>query len=619
MNSRKRPQPSRSSGQKFSKKLKEDEDMARTYEDFVEAFMAPGDKPDKGIQFTQGGVVNPVTNKMESAMDKGNVKQPNTLIQIGTLPNQGQSRQQEKKNDQLDGKYLTEGNIKKSKQQQPRKIDQILENIMRENDMRKQQVQQQKQAQQQQQQQSHLQQSFQLQQQQQQQIKGTDCTIESGTGDAAMEESDAGSTNLWIGNLAPEVDETVLLREFGRYGKISSVKVMWPRDEEQRQRQRNTGFVAFVDRDQAAEAKDALNGQVLFDQEIKVSWGKSVPVRGAGVTPQQTLAYSAALANGNVTQIEIPTDDRVRYIIDTVAKYVTQDGSDFEILLMQKECKNDSFAFLFNVNCPEHKYYRWRILSLANKDSFRSWRTEPVIPVKHGSYLLPPAVIGAQSTQKNATAAQKGGALSSAPTRATRKLSESERDKFLQILKNLKAERSYVREAMCYALDNSEAVEEVVNILHQMVSQQDTPVNMVVCLFVVSDILHNSATTVAPNASRFREGFQAVLPDMFAEMCKHLWVDGENQDAHVQKSQLKQSILRVLQAWETWRVFPEDFIEELRAKVEGNHQVEQDIIGKKRKQEDEEMEEQDIYEQGQQRQETLVVRQSLCNNNPAGR
>jgi U2-associated protein SR140 len=42
------------------------------------------------------------------------------------------------------------------------------------------------------------------------------------------------------------VDEEVLKREFGRFGPIASVKIMWPRDEEQRRRARNSGFVAFM-------------------------------------------------------------------------------------------------------------------------------------------------------------------------------------------------------------------------------------------------------------------------------------------------------------------------------------------------------------------------------------
>jgi hypothetical protein len=41
------------------------------------------------------------------------------------------------------------------------------------------------------------------------------------------------------------------MREFGRFGPIGSVKIMWPRDDEQRRRGRNTGFVSFMVRARA--------------------------------------------------------------------------------------------------------------------------------------------------------------------------------------------------------------------------------------------------------------------------------------------------------------------------------------------------------------------------------
>lgn len=62
----------------------------------------------------------------------------------------------------------------------------------------------------------------------------------------SFDDGDPFTTNLYVGNLAPEVDEEVLKREFLRYGDIASIKVMWPRDEDQRRRARNCGFVAFM-------------------------------------------------------------------------------------------------------------------------------------------------------------------------------------------------------------------------------------------------------------------------------------------------------------------------------------------------------------------------------------
>ena len=48
------------------------------------------------------------------------------------------------------------------------------------------------------------------------------------------------------GNLSPDIDEEVLKKEFGRFGPLASVKIMWPRDDDQRKRGRNCGFVAYM-------------------------------------------------------------------------------------------------------------------------------------------------------------------------------------------------------------------------------------------------------------------------------------------------------------------------------------------------------------------------------------
>ena len=56
---------------------------------------------------------------------------------------------------------------------------------------------------------------------------------------------------------------------------------------------------------------------------------------------------------------------RARFIIDSVATYVMVDGCPFEQALMSREANNPEFMFLFDLGCPEHAYYRWRLYSLA--------------------------------------------------------------------------------------------------------------------------------------------------------------------------------------------------------------------------------------------------------------
>ena len=49
----------------------------------------------------------------------------------------------------------------------------------------------------------------------------------------SLDDGDPTTTNLFVGNIAPTVDEQTLMNEFVRFGPIASVKIMWPRTGEQ--------------------------------------------------------------------------------------------------------------------------------------------------------------------------------------------------------------------------------------------------------------------------------------------------------------------------------------------------------------------------------------------------
>jgi U2-associated protein SR140 len=76
----------------------------------------------------------------------------------------------------------------------------------------------------------------------------------------SFDDGDPQTTNLYVGNLSPKVDENFLLRTFGRFGPIASVKIMWPRTDEEKRRQRNCGFVSFMNRADGQAAKDEMQG-----------------------------------------------------------------------------------------------------------------------------------------------------------------------------------------------------------------------------------------------------------------------------------------------------------------------------------------------------------------------
>jgi len=50
---------------------------------------------------------------------------------------------------------------------------------------------------------------------------------------------------LYVGNLSPEVSERMLAAVFSKFGALRLVKLMLPRNEDERRRRRNCGFVKF--------------------------------------------------------------------------------------------------------------------------------------------------------------------------------------------------------------------------------------------------------------------------------------------------------------------------------------------------------------------------------------
>ena len=65
---------------------------------------------------------------------------------------------------------------------------------------------------------------------------------------------------------------------FGQFGDLYSIKIMWPRTQAERSRQRNTGFVCFENREDAEDAMESCNETDPFNvgRHLMMKWGKNV-------------------------------------------------------------------------------------------------------------------------------------------------------------------------------------------------------------------------------------------------------------------------------------------------------------------------------------------------------
>ncbi|KAH9625865.1 hypothetical protein KSS87_008003 [Heliosperma pusillum] len=594
--------------EKEAKKKRAEDETARLYEEFIESFQgedAPGSKA-----FVRGGLINP-NEKAKADSEGGNSKDGVSGSKKGSRyvpsflppPMAMKTRESEREVGIFSGRYLLlcTGKLlisvvfgplqeprEKSKEREKgrtRNIDNFMEELKHNQELREKKNQ------------PH---------------DGRHDDIASFTrfdelpdefdasGRGSFDDSDPQTTNLYVGNLSPKVDENFLLRTFGRFGPIASVKIMWPRTEEERKRQRNCGFVAFMNRVDAQAAKDEMQGVIVYEYELKMGWGKSValPSQALPAPPPGQMAIrskevdlliylaghwggtvilsgsgtpvapvpsqnSELVLTPNVPDITVvpPEDKHLRHVIDTMAVYVLDGGCAFEQAIMERGRGNPLFSFLFELASKEHMYYVWRLYSFAQGDTLQRWRTEPFIMITGSGRWVPPALPTPKSPDIEKETSSTYAAGRSRRVEPERTLTDPQRDEFEDMLRALTLERSQVKDAMGFALDNADAAGEIVEVLTESLTLKETPIpTKVARLMLVSDILHNSSSPVK-NASAYRTKFESTLPDIM-ESFNDLY---RSVTGRITAEALKERVMKVLQVWSDWFLFSDAYVNGLRA------------------------------------------------------
>uniref|UniRef100_A0A0E0G2I7 RRM domain-containing protein n=1 Tax=Oryza nivara TaxID=4536 RepID=A0A0E0G2I7_ORYNI len=556
-----------------ARKKREQDEAARVYEEFVESFK--GDST-SGSKFVRGGVIDPnaklrIDSEGGKSKDGGSVPKKGSRYVPSFLPPSFGKEPDKKKEEERP---------KEKERRKPRVIDEFMEELKFEKELRQKRNQE---------------------REQWREGRHTDTSASSSRFDelpdeldpigklpGSFDDGDPQTTNLYVGNLSPKVDENFLMRTFGRFGPIASVKIMWPRTEEERRRQRNCGFVAFMNRADGQAAKDEMEGVVVYDYELKLGWGKSValPSQALPAPPPGHMAIrnkeggtvilsgpggpplasvkpqtSELVLTPNVPDIVVapPDDAHVRHVIDTMALHVLDGGCAFEQAVMERGRGNSLFSFLFDLKSKEHTYYVWRLYSFAQGDTLQRWRTEPFIMITGSGRWVPPALPSSRSPEREKESTFAAGR--SRRVEVERTLTDSQRDEFEDMLRALTLERSQIKEAMGFALDNADAAGEIVEVLTESLTLKETPIpTKVARLMLVSDILHNSSAPVK-NASAFRTKFEAALPDVI-ESFNDLY---RSITGRITAEALKERVLKVLQVWADWFLFSDAYLNGLRA------------------------------------------------------
>lgn len=168
---------------------------------------------------------------------------------------------------------------------------------------------------------------------------------------------------------------------------------------------------------------------------------------------------------------------------------------------MERESNNPHYSFLFyspsttnsSSSSPsaEHLYYRWKVFSLSQHDSADHWRTTPFQIQALGAFFVPPDPVQERAKEKELARREdemrrraEGEAHVEAQTREEERgfktnkqiLSEHESSILMELLRGVTTQRSSVRECMAFCLDHSEQSKEVVEIIAESLTLNETPI-----------------------------------------------------------------------------------------------------------------------------------------------
>ncbi|XP_056140489.1 U2 snRNP-associated SURP motif-containing protein [Lampris incognitus] len=400
------------------------------------------------------------------------------------------------------------------------------------------------------------------------------------------------TTNLYISCISPKMNEDMLCKEFGKYGPLASVKIMWPRTDEERSRTTNRAFVAFMTRKDAERALAALDGKTVMGFEMKLGWGKparippqplytpvgvrALPPPPSGLPfnaqPRDRLRndftrplnrskgeFDKSLSEA-IVKVVIPTERNLLVLIHRMIEFVVREGPMFEAIIMSKEKNNPDFRFLFENKSQDHVYYRWKLYSILQGESPTEWRTSDFRMFRGGSIWRPPILN--PYLQKEGKGAEEDVAAASQEDEEVKKgqLKAECRQRLETLLRELTPRREDIADAMLFCLGRAEAAEEVVGHVTESFSLLQTPLQKKIArLYLVSDILHNSCAKVA-GASYYRKYFETKLSQIFGDLnAAH-----RNIQARLQAEQFKQKVMSCFRAWEDWAIYPEPYLIQLQ-------------------------------------------------------
>ncbi|ORY33463.1 hypothetical protein BCR39DRAFT_520229 [Naematelia encephala] len=101
--------------------------------------------------------------------------------------------------------------------------------------------------------------------------------MQSGPSSSSSSSAAGKPDRLYVGNLAPSVDEYALLQVFQKYGKITKLDFMFHKSGVLKGKPRGYAFIEFSNKDDALKAMVKLHDRLLRGRNLVVTYANSAP------------------------------------------------------------------------------------------------------------------------------------------------------------------------------------------------------------------------------------------------------------------------------------------------------------------------------------------------------
>ena len=144
--------------------------------------------------------------------------------------------------------------------------------------------------------------------------------------------------HVFIGGLAPGVNDTVLAQVFTPFGSLSDARVMWDMNSG---KSRGYGFVAFRDKTDAEQAIALMNGERLGSRVIRVTWAN-----------QKTQGDPPSSSSGSPMRSGGTAPARMNFlggplVYETVVRQTDQDNTTVHVGNLDPYCTQPDLIPLF--------------------------------------------------------------------------------------------------------------------------------------------------------------------------------------------------------------------------------------------------------------------------------